>query len=190
MNRDEYIAEGIVMLQEALAEDSQIVNELATDLASHIQAYGATGNQTIDNLVLELLNATAMDDSNVRSLAQHLIDILTRDIEFDEDIEEGIEEEEEEEDGEHENDYGLTIVNGIVNQLSNRATLNNTTRINELLDEMLAYMESYDVDMNEVINYITDNLHERQQAKAPQGCPQGAWAQSATWAQGAKPVRA
>ena len=189
MNRDEYIAEGIVMLQEALAEDSQIVNELASDLARRIYAYGATGNQTIDNLVLELLNATAMDDSNVRSLAQHLIDILTRDIEFDEDIEEGIEEEEEE-DGEHENDYGLTIVNGIVNQLSNRATLNNTTRINELLDEMLAYMESYDVDMNEVINYITDNLHERQQAKVPQGCPQGAWAQRATWAQGAKPVRA
>ena len=172
MNRDEYIAEGIVMLQEALAEDSQIVNELASDLARRIYAYGATGNQTINNLVLELLNATAMDDSNVRSLAQHLIDILTRDIEFDEDIEEGIEEEEEEEDGEHENDYGLTIVNGIVNQLSNRATLNNTTRINELLDDLVAYTESYDVDMNEVLSYITENLHER--AK-----PVQAWAQRA-----------
>ena len=177
MNRDEYIAEGIVMLQEALAEDSQIVNELASDLARRIYAasdlarriyaYGATGNQTIDNLVLELLNATAMDDSNVRSLAQHLIDILTRDIEFDEDIEEGIEEEEEEEDGEHENDYGLTIVNGIVNQLSNRATLNNTTRINELLDDLVAYTESYDVDMNEVLSYITENLHERAKALQP-----------------------
>ena len=164
MNRDEYIAEGIVMLQEALAEDSQIVNELASDLARRIYAYGATGNQTIDNLVLELLNATAMDDSNVRSLAQHLIDILTRDIEFDEDIEEGIEEEEEE-DGE--NDYGLTIVNGIVNQLSNRATLNNTTRINELLDDLVAYTESYDVDMNEVLSYITENLHERAKALQP-----------------------
>ena len=160
MNRDEYIAEGIVMLQEALAEDSQIVNELASDLARRIYAYGATGNQTIDNLVLELLNATAMDDSNVRSLAQHLIDILTRDIEFDEDIEEGIEEEEEEEEyGDH--DYGLDIVDGIVNQLSNRATLNNTTRINELLDDLVAYTESYDVDMNEVLSYITENLHER-----------------------------
>ena len=168
MNRDEYIAEGIVMLQEALAEDSQIVNELASDLARRIYAYGATGNETIDNLVLELLNATAMDDSNVRSLAQHLIDILTRDIEFDEDIEEGIEEEEEEEeDGEHENDYGLTIVNGIVNQLSNRATLNNTTRINELLDDLVAYTESYDVDMNEVLSYITENLHERAKALQP-----------------------
>ena len=163
MNRDEYIAEGIIMLQEALAEDSQIVNELASDLARRIYAYGATGN----HLVLELLNATAMDDSNVRSLAQHLIDILTRDIEFDEDIEEGIEEEEEEEDGEHENDYGLTIVNGIVNQLSNRATLNNTTRINELLDDLVAYTESYDVDMNEVLSYITENLHERAKALQP-----------------------
>ena len=164
MNRDEYIAEGIVMLQEALAEDSQIVNELASDLARRIYAYGATGNETIDNLVLELLNATAMDDSNVRSLAQHLIDILTRDIEFDEDIEEGIEEEEEEY-GDH--DYGLDIVDGIVNQLSNRATLNNTTRINELLDDLVAYTESYDVDMNEVLSYITENLHERAKALQP-----------------------
>ena len=165
MNRDEYIAEEIVMLQEALAEDSQIVNELASDLARRIYAYGATGNETIDNLVLELLNATAMDDSNVRSLAQHLIDILTRDIEFDEDIEEGIEEEEEEEYGDH--DYGLDIVDGIVNQLSNRATLNNTTRINELLDDLVAYTESYDVDMNEVLSYITENLHERAKALQP-----------------------
>ena len=165
MNRDEYIAEGIVMLQEALAEDSQIVNELASDLARRIYAYGATGNETIDNLVLELLNATAMDESNVRSLAQHLIDILPRDIEFDEDIEEGIEEEEEEEYGDH--DYGLDIVDGIVNQLSNRATLNNTTRINELLDDLVAYTESYDVDMNEVLSYITENLHERAKALQP-----------------------
>ena len=143
------------MLKESscFAEDSQIVNELASDLARRIYAYGATGNQTIDNLVLELLNATATDDSNVRSLAQHLIDILTRDIEFDEDIEEGIEED--------------TIVNGIVNQLSNRATLNNTTRINELLDDLVAYTESYDVDMNEVLSYITENLHERAKALQP-----------------------
>ena len=46
MNRDEYIAEEIVMLQEALAEDSQIVNELASDLARRIYAYGATGRLT------------------------------------------------------------------------------------------------------------------------------------------------
>ena len=132
MNRDEYIAEGIVMLQEALAEDSQIVNELASDLARRIYAYGATGNETIDNLVLELLNATAMDDSNVRSLAQHLIDILTRDIEFDEDIEEGIEEEEEEEDGEHENDYGLTIVKRKVLKKKKRKKMGNMKMITVL----------------------------------------------------------
>ena len=75
MNRDEYIAEGIVRLQNAIDEESPNIRELAADLASHIQAYGATGNETIDNLVFELtINARNMEESDLIDSAQELID--------------------------------------------------------------------------------------------------------------------
>ena len=154
MNRDEYIAEGIVMLQEALAEDSQIVNELASDLARRIYAYGATGNETIDNLVFELtINARNMDESDLIDSAQELIDAFD-DFLF---------EEEEEEDAEA---YEfIEIMSEICSRLSNRETLNDTTIINELFDDLIAYMDEHDVDMNEVLSHITESLHERQHAK-------------------------
>ena len=157
MNRDEYIAEGIVRLQNAIDEESSNVRDLAADLASHIQAYGATGNETIDNLVFELtINATNMDESDVMNTAQELIDAFD-DFMF---------EEEEEEDAEA---YEfIETIREICSQLSNRETLNDTTIINELFDELIAYMDEHGVDMNEVVSHITESLHERQQTKGSQ----------------------
>ena len=154
MNRDEYIAEGIVRLQNAIDEEAQNVRELAADLASHIQAYGATGNQTIDNLVFELtINARNMEESDLIDTAQELIDAFD-DFLF---------EEEEEEDAEA---YEfIEIISEICSRLSNRETLNDTTIINELFDDLIAYMDEHGVDMNEVVSHITESLHERQHAK-------------------------
>ena len=154
MNRDEHIAEGIVRLQNAIDEESPNVRELATDLASHIQAYGATGNETIDNLVFELtINARNMEESDLIDSAQELIDAFD-DFLF---------EEEEEEDAEA---YEfIEIMSEICSRLSNRETLNDTTIINELFDDLIAYMDEHDVDMNEVVSHITESLHERQHAK-------------------------
>ena len=154
MNRDEYIAEGIVRLQNAIDEEAQNIRELATDLATQIQAYGATGNQTIDNLVFELtINARNMDESDLIDSAQELIDAFD-DFLF---------EEEEEEDAEA---YEfIEIISEICSRLSNRETLNDTTIINELFDDLIAYMDEHGVDMNEVVSHITESLHERQHAK-------------------------
>ena len=154
MNRDEYIAEGIVRLQNAIYEESPNVRELAADLASHIQAYGATGNETIDNLVFELtINARNMEESDLIDSAQELIDAFD-DFLF---------EEEEEEDAEA---YEfIEIISEICSRLSNRETLNDTTIINELFDDLIAYMDEHGVDMNEVVSHITESLHERQHAK-------------------------
>ena len=154
MNRDEHITEGIVRLQNAIDEEAQNVRELATDLASHIQAYGATGNETIDNLVFELtINARNMEESDLIDSAQELIDAFD-DFLF---------EEEEEEDAEA---YEfIEIISEICSRLSNRETLNDTTIINELFDDLIAYMDEHGVDMNEVLSHITESLHERQHAK-------------------------
>ena len=46
MNRHERITEGIVRLQNAIDEEAQNIRELATDLATQIQAYGATKQLT------------------------------------------------------------------------------------------------------------------------------------------------
>ena len=157
MNRDEYIAEGIVRLQNAIDEEAPNIRVLATDLATQIQAYGATGNETIDNLVFELtINARNMEESNLIDTAQELIDAFD-DFLF---------EEEEEEDAEA---YEfIEIISEICSRLSNRETLNDTTIINELFDDLIAYMDEHDVDMNEVLSHITESLHERQQSKASQ----------------------
>ena len=157
MNRDEHIAEGIVRLQNAIDEEAQNVRELASDLARHIQAYGATGNETIDNLVFELtINARNMYESDVIDSAQELIYAF----------EDFLFEQEEEEDAEV---YELIeIISEICSRLSNRETLNDTTIINELFDDLIAYMDEHGVDMNEVVSHITESLHERQQSKAPQ----------------------
>ena len=154
MNRDEYIAEGIVRLQNAIDEESSNVRELATDIARLIQAYGATGNETIDNLVFELtINARNMDESDLIDSAQELIDAFD-DFLF---------EEEEEEDAEA---YEfIEIISEICSRLSNRETLNDTTIINELFDALIEYMDEHGVDMNEVVSHITESLHERQHAK-------------------------
>ena len=154
MNRDEYIAEGIVRLQNAIDEESPNVRELAADLARRIYAYGATGNETIDNLVFELtINARNMDESDLIDSAQELIDAFD-DFLF---------EEEEEEDAEA---YEfIEIMSEICSRLSNRETLNDTTIINELFDDLIAYMDEHGVDMNEVVSHITESLHERQHAK-------------------------
>ena len=136
MNRDEHITEGIVRLQNAIDEEAQNVRELASDLARHIQAYGATGNETIDNLVFELtINARNMYESDVIDSAQELIYAF----------EDFLFEQEEEEDAEV---YELIeIISEICSRLSNRETLNDTTIINELFDDLIA------------------SLHERQHAK-------------------------
>ena len=163
MNRDEYITEGIVRLQNAIdenphgfeqSEEAPNIRVLATDLATHIQAYGATGNETIDNLVFELtINARNMDESDLIDSAQELIDAFD-DFLF---------EEEEEEDAEA---YEfIEIISEICSRLSNRETLNDTTIINELFDDLIAYMDEHGVDMNEVVSHITESLHERQHAK-------------------------
>ena len=149
MNRDEYIAEGIVRLQNAIDEEAQNVRELASDLARHIQAYGATGNETIDNLVFELtINARNMDESDLIDSAQELIDAFD-DFLF---------EEEEEEDAEA---YEfIEIISEICSRLSNRETLNDTTIINELFDALIEYMDNHGVDMNEVVSHITESLRD------------------------------
>ena len=150
MNRDERIAEAIVRLQNAIDEEAHNIRELATDLARQIQAYGATGNETIDNLVFELtINARNMEESDLIDSAQELINAFD-DFMFEEDAEayEFIE-----------------IMNEICSRLSNRETLNDTTIINELFDELIAYMDEHGVDMNEVVSHITESLHERQHAK-------------------------
>ena len=154
MNRDERIAEAIVRLQNAIDEEAYNIRELATDLARQIQAYGATGNETIDNLVFELtINARNMDESDLIDSAQELIDAFD-DFLF---------EEEEEEDAEA---YEfIEIMSEICSRLSNRETLNDTTIINELFDDLIAYMDEHGVDMNEVVSHITESLHERQHAK-------------------------
>ena len=154
MNRDEYIAEGIVRLQNAIDEEAQNVRELASDLARHIQAYGATGNETIDNLVFELtINARNMEESDLIDTAQELIDAFD-DFLF---------EEEEEEDAEA---YEfIEIMSEICSRLSNRETLNDTTIINELFDDLIAYMDEHGVDMNEVVSHITESLRDEEQSK-------------------------
>ena len=165
MNRDEHIAEGIVRLQNAIdenphgfeqSEEAHNIRELAADLARHIQAYGATGNETIDNLVFELtINARNMEESDLIDTAQELIDA------FNDFIFEvyGYEEEDAEE-------YEfIEIMNEICSRLSNRETLNDTTIINELFDALIEYMDNHDVDMNEVLSHITELLHESQHAK-------------------------
>lgn len=158
MNRDERIAEAICRLQNAIDEEAHNIRELATDLATRIQAYGATGNETIDNLVFELtINATNMDETDVIDSAQELIDAFD-DFMF-----------EEEEEGDAEAYEFIETIREICSQLSNRETLNDTTIINELFDELIAYMDEHGVDMNEVVSHITESLHERQQAKVPQG---------------------
>ena len=113
MNRDEHITEGIVRLQNAIDEEAPNIRVLATDLATQIQAYGATGNETIDNLVFELtINARNMDESDLIDTAQELIDAFD-DFLF---------EEEEEEDAEA---YEfIEIMSEICSRLSNRETLN------------------------------------------------------------------
>ena len=146
MNRDERIAEAIVRLQNAIDEEAHNIRELATDLARQIQAYGATGNETIDNLVFELtINARNMEESDLIDSAQELINA------FDDFL---FEQEEEEE-----------IMNEICSRLSNRETLNDTTIINELFDALIEYMDEHGVDMNEVVSHITESLHESQQSK-------------------------
>lgn len=157
MNRDERIAEAICRLQNAIDEEAHNIRELATDLARHIQEYGATGNETIDNLVFELtINATNMNDSDVIDSAQELIDAF-----------EGFLFEEygyEEEDAEA---YEFVeLMNEISSRLTNRGTLNDTTILNELFDELIECIEEQGLDMNEVVSHITELLHEEQQAKA------------------------
>ena len=154
MNRDEYIAEGIVRLQNAIDEEAQNVRELASDLARHIQAYGETGNETIDNLVFELtINARNMYESDVIDSAQELIYAF----------EDFLFEQEEEEDAEV---YELIeIISEICSRLSNRETLNDTTIINELFDDLIAYMDEHGVDMNEVVSHITESLRDEEQSK-------------------------
>ena len=156
MNRDEHIAEAIVRLQNAIDEEAHHIRELATDLARQIQAYGATGNETIDNLVFELtINARNMEESDLIDTAQELINA------FDDFIfeEYGYEEEDAEA-------YEfIEIMNEICSRLSNRETLNDTTIINELFDDLIAYMDEHGVDMNEVVSHITESLHESQQSK-------------------------
>ena len=56
-------------------------------------------------------------------------------------------------------------MNEICSRLSNRETLNDTTIINELFDALIEYMDEHGVDMNEVVNHITESLHESQQSK-------------------------
>ena len=157
MNRDERITEGIVRLQNAIDEEAPNIRVLATDLATQIHAYGATGNETIDNLVFELtINARNMEESDLIDTAQELIDAFD-DFLF---------EEEEEEDAEA---YEfIEIMSEICSRLSNRETLNDTTIINELFDDLITYMDVHGVDMNEVVSHITESLHERQQSKASQ----------------------
>ena len=154
MNRDEHIAEGIARLQNAIDEEAQNVRELASDLARHIQAYGATGNETIDNLVFELtINARNMYESDVIDSAQELIYAF----------EDFLFEQEEEEDAEV---YELIeIISEICSRLSNRETLNDTTIINELFDDLIAYMDEHGVDMNEVVSHITESLRDEEQSK-------------------------
>ena len=160
MNRDEHIAEGIVRLQNAIDEEAQNVRELAADLARHIQAYGATGNETIDNLVFELtINARNMDESDLIDSAQELI------YAFDDFLFEEYGDEEEDAEG-----YEfIEIMNEIcsrlsnretLNDLSNRETLNDTTIINELFDALIEYMDEHGVDMNEVVSHITESLRD------------------------------
>ena len=156
MNRDEHIAEGIVRLQNAIDEEAQNVRELASDLARHIQAYGATGNETIDNLVFELtINARNMYESDVIDSAQELINAFDAFM-----FEEYGDEEEDAEVYEF-----IEIMNEICSRLSNRETLNDTTIINELFDALIEYMDNHDVDMNEVLSHMTELLHESQQSK-------------------------
>ena len=154
MNRDEHITEGIVRLQNAIDEEAQNVRELASDLARHIQAYGATGNETIDNLVFELtINARNMYESDVIDSAQELIYAF----------EDFLFEQEEEEDAEA---YEfIEIISEICSRLSNRETLNDTTIINELFDDLIAYMDEHGVDMNEVVSHITESLRDEEQSK-------------------------
>ena len=156
MNRDERIAEAIVRLQNAIDEEAHNIRELATDLARLIQAYGATGNETIDNLVFELtINARNMGESDLIDSAQELIDA------FDDFLfEEYGDEEEDAEVYEF-----IEIMNEICSRLSNRETLNDTTIINELFDALIEYMDEHGVDMNEVVSHITESLHESQQSK-------------------------
>ena len=154
MNRDERIAEAIVRLQNAIDEEAHNIRILATDLARHIQAYGATGNETIDNLVFELtINARNMYESDVIDSAQELIYAF----------EDFLFEQEEEEDAEV---YELIeIISEICSRLSNRETLNDTTIINELFDDLIAYMDEHGVDMNEVVSHITESLRDEEQSK-------------------------
>ena len=154
MNRDERIAEAIVRLQNAIDEEAHNIRELATDLARQIQAYGATGNETIDNLVFELtINARNMEESDLIDTAQELINAF----------EDFLFEQEEEEDAEV---YEfIEIMNEICSRLSNRETLNDTTIINELFDALIEYMDEHGVDMNEVLSHITESLRDEEQSK-------------------------
>ena len=151
MNRDERIAEAIVRLQNAIDEEAHNIRELATDLARQIQAYGATGNETIDNLVFELtINARNMEESDLIDTAQELINAFD-DFMFEE---YGNEEEDAEA-------YEfIEIMNEICSRLSNRETLNDTTIINELFDALIEYMDEHGVDMNEVVSHITESLRD------------------------------
>ena len=156
MNRDERIAEAIVRLQNAIDEEAHNIRELASDLARHIQAYGATGNETIDNLVFELtINARNMDESDLIDSAQELIEAFD-DFMF----EEYGDEEEDTEAYEF-----IEIMNEICSRLSNRETLNDTTTINELFDALIEYMDNHGVDMNEVVSHITESLRDEEQSK-------------------------
>ena len=151
MNRDEHIAEAIVRLQNAIDEEAYNIRELATDLARQIQAYGATGNETIDNLVFELtINARNMDESDLIDSVQELINAFDAFI-----FEEYGYEEEDAEVYEF-----IEIMNEICSRLSNRETLNDTTIINELFDALIAYMDEHGVDMNEVVSHITESLRD------------------------------
>ena len=156
MNRDERIAEAIDRLQNAIDEEAHNIRELATDLARQIQAYGAIGNETFDNLVFELtINARNMDESDLIDTTQELINA------FDDFI---FEEYGEEEEDVEEYEF-IEIMNEICSCLSNRETLNDTTIINELFDDLIAYMDEQGVDMNEVVSHITESLHESRQSK-------------------------
>ena len=156
MNRDEHITEGIVRLQNAIDEEAPNIRVLATDLATQIQAYGATGNETIDNLVFELtINARNMEESDLIDTAQELINAFDAFI-----FEEYGYEEEDAEAYEF-----IEIMNDICSRLSNRETLNDTTIINELFDALIAYMDEHGVDMNEVVSHMLESLHEEQHAK-------------------------
>ena len=156
MNRDERIAEAIVRLQNAIDEEAHNIRELATDLARQIQAYGATGNETIDNLVFELtINARNMEESDLIDTAQELI------YAFDDFMFEEYGDEEED----AESYEFIEIMNEICSRLSNRETLNDTTIINELFDALIEYMDEHGVDMNEVVSHITESLRDEGQSK-------------------------